>query len=106
MSKVKQVLKDANLLDSYWGQIIYKASERGQFYTAENESATNWGTCACGKLNDRILRHLTGKPEDYELYILGVSFGLRVRGDSFLGAAKTLVMIEQRAIEVLADENV
>lgn len=92
-----QTLVDARIAKTSWGRRIIRAEARGAFTGDAKEDANNWTTCACGKQDPRLLGGMARRPMDYDLRQLGYDFGYQVRNDNFLGAARTLIAIEDRA---------
>lgn len=98
----KQLLTKAKLHKSVWGKRIIAAEENGRFKRSDRKKSSNWVTCACGELDERIPRRELGyAPLDHGLRDLGSDFYEFVSRDLFVPAAKTLIAIEARAIEVL-----
>ena len=104
MGKAEEVLAKAKLKSSYWGRKIIQAERGGGFSDDSVELASNWITCACGRLDDGIPR-LGEVPIDPTLKNLGSLFYTRVSRNNSLGAAKVLVKIEERAKQVLMEVN-
>lgn len=100
--KAIDYLKEHGLDQSHWGERIIRAEYIGTFNFADIGDATEWTTCACGKLDDGIPRTFFGMPEDDALSELGGEFCHHVKRDDFYEAAVTLVRIENRAAIVLA----
>jgi len=100
-AEVTNILTEANLHQSYWGQKIIAAAKRGHFTKANDKQAAGWVTCACGKLDDAIPRAFCGEPLDYQLVFLGNSFSEMISWGNIQDAALCLIRIEERAIEVL-----
>ena len=115
--EVNEILEDAGLHDSVWGKRILKACEEGTFSGQDKELAGSWVTCACGEVTAGIPR---GKdrysstytlsdemvPQDAKLERLGLTFFYAVsEGHHCTTAAKLLVEIEARAIEVAGKET-
>jgi hypothetical protein len=105
MNKANKLLVEAGLDNSHWGKRIIIAEERGGFTEDEADMAGSWVTCACGKLDDGIPRDTDGSPEDFALFELGGLFYSHVSRDAYLSAAKCLIDIEHRAIEVLNEQQ-
>jgi hypothetical protein len=107
MNKTKEILIDAGVKDTYWGRAILSAQKVGHFTPANKNKAGNWVTCACGKITHDIPRdHKGGEmPLDSLLSQLGMDFYDCVSTDKIVSSAKTLVLIEQRAIEVALKYN-
>lgn len=103
MNEAKQLLEEAGLSETYWGQIITEAEKLGGFTLWDRKYANQWTTCACGKQDPRIPREGRGSPVDPTLFELGVSFSEQVYFDQILATAETLIKIEKRAIEVLEE---
>ena len=106
MTTAKQLLTGAGLQDSHWGVRIIAAEERGSFGVNDCVDALSWQTCACGKLDPRIPRQTdvnNPAPLDMHLRELGQEFYCHVTDHEFLEAARTLIAIEKRAAEVLAE---
>lgn len=115
MSETRKVLKDAGLLNSYWGKIILEAEARGGFNPDQTDEAEEWPTCACGHQSPNIPRHQknkaneeawtgSGEPKDEVLKMEGVEFSGYVDHNLYLGAAECLVRIETRSAEVMGIE--
>ena len=100
-AEVTNILTEANLHQSYWGQKIIAAAKRGYFTESNDKQAGAWVTCACGKLDDAIPRDFYGEPSDERLAFLGGSFSEAISWGDPQDAALCLIEIEERAIEVL-----
>lgn len=96
----KQILEDAGLAESHWGKRIIRAEVRGKFTKADRRDAKNWVTCACGQVTADIPRHNDNRPVDNDLWLSGAKFACDVAFDRYIRAAKILIEIEKRAIEV------
>ena len=109
MSDTKQILTKAGLQDSHWGKIILEAENRGNFTEDDADKAQEWVTCACGKVNSDIERHIDGIPVDITLGDLGEDFakivGMNMVEYRYKRAANTLVEIEQRALVVSSTKS-
>jgi len=104
-TKAHDILHNANLHDTHWGQRIINAEQVGHFDFDDCRDADQWPTCACGKTYANIEREgwedgIEGQPTDAQLLSLGNLFNKHVRDDNFAAAAQTLVDIEMRASEV------
>jgi len=103
-TKAHDILHNANLHSTHWGQRIINAEQVGQFGFSDNLDAAEWPTCACGKTCANIEREDwedgSEAPTDAQLFSLGNLFQKHVRDDDFAAAAQTLVDIEVRASEV------
>lgn len=96
----EQVLKAAQMERSFWGRRIISAEKRGGFTDTDERYASQWTTCACGKVDSRIpMLGTGGGPCDSELRELGYLFTDLIIGwqTDFVDAADTLVRIENRA---------
>lgn len=82
---------------------LAEAERRGQFTDRESDLSLGWTTCACGKSDPRIPRGSFGEPLDDRLWDLGDDFARRVVGNHFAEAARSLVAIERRVAELLAE---
>lgn len=103
MSKTaKEILTEASLADTHWGERIIAAEERGSFSFEDCVDAGEWTTCACGKQDPRIPREF-GIPIDSDLKFFGVRFHANLVGNDFVFAASYLIAIEKRAGKVLAE---
>ena len=78
-----KLICDYELRDYLWG----KSSE--------------WVTCACGQLCDRLPKYESGAPKDIELWGLGLDFNYYIRDKCYPSAKQTLTKIEKRTIELL-----
>ncbi len=99
----------------FWFRVIQAAEKRRAagltpFYETHVELAKNWQTCACGRQDKRIPRHgpgdpfkQYGSPVDSLLRHYGSDFYDRVRDQDVEGAMETMLNIERRAAEVLAE---
>ena len=101
---VETILNEACLDETYWGKKIIAAEKRGYFTTSNYDQSAGWQTCACGRQDSRIERWHNGRPMDALLQQLGENFQVEVEADSYHQAARTLIEIEQRAVEVIADQ--
>jgi len=118
LSEVTKILTEAGLQNSVWGQRILTAIKgtwdadkarivRG-FTLQDYMDAGSWVTCACGKTTtdiprgDEVNMHI---PHDETLVSLGNSFATEVEENKFLLATKTLVEIEERALEVAKEHR-
>lgn len=104
---VLEILKEANLQDSYWGKLLLNAELLGVTEDLTKQ-AGNWPTCACGRLTYDIPRKegkngAIGCPLDETLYRLGMHFYDSLCYGSVGQTAKTLVEIEKRAQIVAAE---
>ena len=103
---IKELLAEHNLQHSVWGKRIIKAQKSPDGFTERDKhESLSWVTCACGRVTPDIPRAPRGiaggnAPLDDELRGLGNTFHRKVRGGLTLGATKTLIAIEKRAIEV------
>lgn len=106
MKTAKEILEEAKLHDTVWGQRIIAAEERNQFTLEDRRKALEWTTCACGEITSNIPRNVFGAPRDTRLFNLGMLFigFVRIENPDFNGAAKTLVKIEERAIKVASKQ--
>lgn len=91
----------------YWWAVIAEAKLRKKkglpaFTYAHAAKAGDWQTCACGEQDPRIPRGHWGGPLDDTLDELGMQFYRAVTTDSTNLATRTLLAIEKRAAEVLA----
>ena len=99
--QVKELLTENGLHDSVWGHRILKACRIGEFAYKDIRAADRWTTCACGRASPNIPRdRKSGRPEDYPLRHLGHKFSAYVMAHEITLATKTLIQIEERAIEV------
>jgi hypothetical protein len=105
MNEAKKLLVEAGLDNSHWGKRIIIAEELGWFTVEDQHNSENWVTCACGKLGDGIVRNRGEEPEDNRLRRLGFRFNSYVEDDYYLAAAKCLIDIEHRAIQVLKEQQ-
>jgi hypothetical protein len=105
MNKAKGLLVEAGLDKSHWGKRIIIAEELGGFTEEDCVKAAAWPTCACGRVDGGISRAPHGEPRDSRLSVLGGIFPIRVIGDRFREAAKCLIDIEHRAIQVLKEQQ-
>jgi len=104
-----QILTEANLHKSHWGEIIIGAEELGRFLLRNYREAGEWQTCACGMQDKKIPRHdyngytyKKGEPIDRRLSEFGQTFFHAVANNNFPLAAKRLIRIENRAKKILA----
>jgi len=101
------ILFNAGIADSHWGVRIIAAEDKGYFAESDVHDSKSWVTCACGK-NSRLIEtagDITGDdddkcPLDPVIVKLGMDFPSEVGNDDFVNAARTLVAIENRAIEL------
>jgi len=97
----------------YWFRVINNAIKRkaaGEvpFTREHNTKARDWVTCACGRQDPRIPRKVfsgRGEPFDTKLTLLGANFAMDLLNDCPNAALTTLLKIEKRAAEVLAEVN-
>ena len=95
----------------YWFNVIRRAITRWNkglrpFTERHKRIAFNFTTCACGKQDPRILRRMSNGvmvPIDARLYALGCTFYGDVGGEHPHHAMKTLLKIEKRAGEIIAE---
>ena len=81
----------------------YKRPGRKVGFTSRDFiDAGGWETCACGRLDPRILPRLDRAPRDDQLWRLGCASHDSVRGDYFDLADIQLAKIDARAAVVLA----
>jgi len=103
-TKAHDILHNADLHATHWGQRIIEAEQVGHFGSADIHDAAQWPTCACGKTTANIKREDwkdgSYAPIDAKLLKLGTRFENHVRDNDFATAAQTLVDIEVRASEV------
>jgi hypothetical protein len=99
----KQLLTEANLHATHWGQRIIRAEETGAFTGRDASESGEWTTCACGKQDPRIPRYYDGEPHDGGLMLYGMRFVDYVSANQYTEAADTLIAIEHRAAELLAE---
>ena len=105
--KVTSILTEAGLHDSVWGKRIIVAATpnatntcfEGFTYEDDTESG-EWVTCACGRATPSIPRDRDDRPLDSRLVSLGNLFHDMVLEDNMGSAARLLVGIEERALEV------
>ena len=100
-TQAKDELESAGLEESVWGQRIIQAENRNGFTFINRMNAHCWQTCACGQQDPR-LHGENGAPFDRLHIKLGKAFSEAVEADDFLEAALTLINIERRSIELLA----
>tara|TARA_R110000851_G_scaffold41381_1_gene103893 strand:- start:92 stop:463 length:372 start_codon:yes stop_codon:yes gene_type:complete len=116
MKPAHKLLFQNNLHHSYWGLLIIAAEKLGKFTRDTERLSEQWPSCACGKLDNHVKRDTKGVPEDEALWMLGMEFSQWVNGTAgwlggitddvgfrFHGAAKKLVEIEKRSIELLKE---
>ena len=94
-----------SLKNSFWGGRIEAARKRGMFNGKDCDLAHDWTTCACGKQDAKIPRHSPGYPTDTRLFNLGVKFFSCIERNDFDLAESTLLKIEKRASEILAEQK-
>lgn len=102
MKTAKEILTQANLQHSHWGERIIAAEDRGYFSAEDVDKAMDWITCACGMSDPRIPKDECGAPEDILLDKYGNYFSGWVEDGHFANAATYLVLIEKRAAELVA----
>jgi hypothetical protein len=115
MKRAHKLLFENNLHESHWGLRIIEAELNGKFTYLDEVHASKWMSCACGKLDAHIERNVNktigarisvaGSPKDEELFSLGEDFSVFVDEDSlgFYHAARMLILIEKRSIELLKE---
>ena len=112
MKPAHKLLFENKLHESHWGLRIIEAEINGKFTYLDEDDASKWMSCACGKLDEHIERNKTmrggagfGSPKDEELFSLGEDFSVYVDEDSFefYHAANMLIGIEKRSIELLKE---
>ena len=117
MSTATEIVTNANLQNSYWGEKIIAAEKRGHFTLKDKRESSSWVTCACGKTSyiqekEKPVGHWDS-PNDDLLFKYGEDFGTHVAlasiderynktnqpymASAMILAAKTLVKIEERA---------
>lgn len=102
-------------LKRFWFAQLIKVIETGDDLPADvAKKATRWQDCACGTQDPRIPRY-TGKeadsnrdawegmPKDMKLAELGLVFNREVGDRNYPMALVTLLRIEERSGEILAD---
>ena len=113
LREVETLLTKHNLQDTVWGKRIIQATKPTWVEEEERHmkgftfqdvlNAETWVTCACGEVTVDIPRgNKSNKdiPQDEGLVRLGDTFATAVRRENRLLAAKTLIKIEERALEV------
>ena len=95
-----EILRDAGLDHSHWGQRIILAEARGGFNGLDILDASDWPTCACGELDESLIGP-SGAPKDTKLVALGARFLVAVNADNFENAAVYLVAIMTQAGKLL-----
>jgi len=118
MPTAREILTNAKLGNTHWGRRIIAAERRGAFTSKDNADSRSWQTCACGKQDPRIPRcdPSPGRPgdpsmrwdlcpTDSQLAQMGSDFFDAVSFRDFQKAAKLVVGIEARSVEVLAEER-
>lgn len=103
--KAIDILKQAKLQNTYWGERISDAEHRGHFFSDDIYASKSWVTCACGKATHEVAFHENPEgefvePKDKELLELGKTFYDKVAAQDMEGAAYTLVAIEKRAAKL------
>ena len=104
MAMATELLIEHGLDKTFWGRRITLADKGKGFSKNDVERSGSWTTCACGKQDPNLPRWENGEPQDALLAQIGVHFDLHVMGHNPLGAATTLVQIEQRVREILEFE--
>ena len=98
----------------YWFRVCQnaikrKAEGKEPFTQEHRDRAGKWADCACGRQDPRIPRYPSGWPIgancpiDDMLRHLGGNFSFFVKSDLPEEALETLLKIEKRAAEVLAE---
>lgn len=108
MINVRKLLIENGLIATYWGHIIARADEEGTgFSLGEMQSAGDWVTCACGRLEDEdgILREEDGSPIDADLRNLGFDFNDYIGSDQVVDACLTLIKIQHKAVELIQEHH-
>jgi len=103
MNTATEILTQAHLHLMYWGKKIIAAEKRGHFTQSNIDEASQWTTCACGRMLPSIETEDGCRPADFKLQCLGEDFTNFVTYDAFEDAAETLVAIEERAMELLPE---
>lgn len=92
-----------------WIKFLEKA-KTGKVNEKEIEKARiaagDWVTCACGNQCATIPRDAFGEPDDYKLASLGLEFYVNICQRKFESAAKTLVKIEKRSIQLINKKRI
>jgi hypothetical protein len=114
MKPAHKLLFENNLHQSHWGLRIIAGEIKGRFSEVDIFDSNQWMSCACGKLDGHIEREKgiknKGCPKDRTLFLLGHDFNDYVHfvptsetisNGQFYRAARTLIAIEQRSIELL-----
>lgn len=105
-SRVHAELQAAGVLATVWGKILIEAAKRGDFTDAESNLAANWVTCACGRVAAEISVNDIGKPLDHLLSNYGANFSQAIDRNQPINAARSLVLIEARAIELTEQHGI
>lgn len=93
----------------YWHQVIAEAREREKrglkpFFKRNIYEASQWPTCACGKIDPRIPRLvISAAPKDQRLRELGNDFSGCVRYGFVNEAERALAAIDARERELIAE---
>ena len=105
MKEAKKLLVEAGYDKTRWGARIILAEKRHHFTGKEANKGSDWISCACGELDSHIemMPYEDDGPADRQLNDLGVCFGRHVYNDEFLLAARTLIAIEERSVELLRE---
>lgn len=100
----KLYLQKWALDETHWGKRIIKAEQKGSFTSKDKDDASNWMSCACGKLDKRIPRTRVAcrAPDDSKLTASGYKFSDSINHNEFWAAAYLLSVIEERGNEILA----
>lgn len=101
--QAEQLLKEAGLAETFWGQRIILSEKAGGFINADVLLLESWHTCACGKQDERIPRGKLGEPIDKELYWLGCCFNSYIYQNMFCKSAECLIRIEKVSAIILAE---
>jgi hypothetical protein len=115
MKPAHKLLFENNLHESHWGLRIIYAELDGGFDDDDECDASQWLSCACGKLDDHIevvpegTNKAPNSPIDRILFTLGNDFANAVEENpdrsenvcQFYESAQILIKIEARSIELL-----
>ena len=118
IDRIRTILGSCSVTDlntSHWGGRIKRAANRtgddyrgvqgakGCFTAHDEDAASNWTVCACGKLSPNIKRE-GGEPVDETLNQLGIDFSHAVDEGYVEDAALILVTFEERADAYLLEQ--
>ena len=87
-----------------WNAFLDNPPEKGsEEHLDACDLSQDWITCACGNLCDIIPRSPSGRPKDYRLQMFGGMFYREIKDGQWQQAKSTLLTIEKRSAELIAE---